>query len=355
MVSQDEIRKYFQNRRKSKQNVIEFCQLQYEHKARIKGDLYVSNYLETLARQVCKALRTSNTFRNKVLRGLYHVLLSYRVRAGMQSNKAPIFHPEKHFQLIRYLWHRRQPSVDKTFACRTTAVQAIICFYSFRRWVDATRIRWENCQVTVIQQRTFLKFTLAASKTNVRGQRNEYITLQQNDTEFCPVKILRQYWQIRGCPRTGFVLPCIHPKRQFESNSLFGHWDAYTCKGHYADGKKKVPCLGEINGSTSFGYYQRAAKALKWPTLPHKHSFRRAGIVIANKLDIPRERITEFFGWRHDTTMISLYGGGELATTNQGLAWRFSDALSKNLECLNDISFTAYPGLWDYSIQNEIV
>ena len=340
MVSKADVRQHFRNRPKTKQNIIDYCKEQYEMLARLRGDLFVPNYLEKLVRQVCQALGLSNPSRDKILRGLFHVTLSYRVRAGVQSNKAPIFHPTKHLKLISYLWFKKSPSIEVTFAYQTTAVQALLCLYSFRRWVDVSRIRWEHCSRIENNGRIFLKFTLAASKTNCKGKRDEFVTLQQNDTDLCPVKILNQYWQIRGAPRTGFVLPCIHRKREFVSNNLFAEWDAYICAGHSVNNLGNVPCLGEINGRTSFGYYKRAAKQQKWQTLPHKHSFRRGGIIIANKLNLPRERITEFFGWKHDSEMISLYTNNELTTTSQGMAWKFADALANNLACLNDISFT---------------
>ena len=342
MVAKDAIREHFRTIPKTNANILEFCKQTYENLARRKGDLFVPNYLENLVRQVCQALGLSNSTRNKLVRELFHITLSYRVRSGIQTNQAPIFHPSKHLSLIRYLWCRKIPSVHHTFTSRTAAVQALICFYSFRRWIDATRIRWEHCTRTVVEGRVFLKFTLAASKTNTKGRRNEFITLQQNDSEFCPVKILRQYWHMVGCPRTGFVLPCISKKRKYVANSLFDEWDAYVCSGHKKSKttSKKIPCLGEINGISSFNIYKTGASALKWATLPHSHSFRRAGIVIANKLEIPRERITEFFGWKHDSTMPSLYVGSELATTSQGLAWKISDAMAEDFKCLNDISFT---------------
>ena len=340
MVSKDLIREHFQQIPKTSANILEFCKQTYENLARRKGDLFVPNYLEKLVRQVCQALGMSNTVRNKIVRELFHIALSYRVRSGIQTNQAPIFHPSKHLKLIRFLWCRKFPSVEHTLASKTAAVQALICFYSFRRWIDATRIRWEHCTRTVVGKRVFLKFTLAASKTNTKGKRNEFITLQQNDSDLCPIKILRQYWQISGCPRTGFVLPCLSNKRTYIHNSLFDEWNAYACKGHSKSKSKRIPCMGEINGTASFGTYKRGAAKLKWKVSPHSHSFRRAGIVISNKLNIPRERITEFFGWKHDSTMPSHYIGSELATTSQGLAWRFSDALNDNFQCLNDISFS---------------
>lgn len=340
MVARSDIRQHFINRRKSHANIIAYCQEQYENLARLRGDLFVPNYLEKLVRQVCQTLGISNSSRDTILRGLFYVVLAYRVRAGVQSNKAPIFHPKKHLQLISYLWRKKSSSIERTFALKTSAVQALLCLYSFRRWVDVSRIRWEHCSKIINNGRTFLKFTLAASKTNCKGKRDEFVTLQQNDTDLCPVKILTQYWQIRGAPRTGFVLPCIHKNREFSSNNLFAEWDAYTCKGHKTTKMGIIPCLGEVNGRTSFGYYKRAAKSQKWQVLPHKHSFRRGGIIIANKLKLPRERITEFFGWKHDSEMISLYTNNELTTTSQGMAWKFADALADNLKCLNDISFT---------------
>ena len=339
MVSKDQIREHFKHIPKSAANVLEYCHQVYIDLARVRGDLFVPNYLETLAKQVCQALGLSNAFRNQIIRELFHITLSYRVRLGIQTNQAPIFHPSKHLKLIKFLWERKAPAVETMFAHKSTAVHALICFYSFRRWVDATRIRWEHCSRTTVDGRIFYKFTLAASKTNTKGKRNEFITLQQNNTDLCPIKILRQYWHIRGCPRTGFVLPCINKKRVFVRDPLFHEWDTYACKGHVRKKRKLIPCLGEIDGKQSFGIYKRTARYLKWETLPHSHSFRRAGIVISNKLNVPRERITEFFGWKHDSNMPSLYIASELATTSQGLAWKISDAIQNDFDCLKDISF----------------
>ena len=276
-----------------------------------------------------------------MLRSLYPIALSYRVRSGMECNKAPIFHPRQHFKLINYLWSKMQPSVELTFANKTAAMQASLCLHSFRRWIDVSRIRWEHCQRIEKQGRLFYKFKLSASKSNTRGQRNEYVTIQRNNTKSCPVAMLLEYWKIQGCPKYGFVLPCLHRSKRFNSNNLFQEWDSYVCNGHSSNKQGKIPCLGEVNGKTTFGYYERAAKKLKWNTLPHKHSFRRLGIVLANKLNIPRDRITEFFGWKNTSEMPSHYLQEELASTNQGLAWKLSDALDNNLQCLNDVSFAS--------------
>ena len=339
MVARDQIKHYFLQKPKTVNNIIAFCQEEYEDLARRKGDLFVTNYLEVLVSQVCKTLHLSNPFRQKVLRGLYHVTLAYRVRAGMESNKAPIFHPKKHLKLIRFLWSNLKPSVTHSFALKATAIQALLCLHSYRRWVDVSRIRWEHCTTVKSKNRIFIKFKLSASKTNVKGKRNEYVTIQQNSTDLCPVRLLKLFWKIQGCPRTGFVLPCIHSKRVYTQNSLCDQWNAYTCPGHSFSKSGKLPCLGEINGTTSFGYYKRAAKDLGWRTLPHKHSFRRAGVVLANKLNVPRERITEFFGWKHDSCMISHYLQEELATTSKGLAWQSADAMKNDWACLQDVSF----------------
>ena len=340
MVPQDQIRQFFNSKPTTVKNILDYCQEEYEHLSRLRGDLYVTTYLDTLVRQVCKALSKSNPFRDKVLRALHPIALSYRVRSGMSCNKAPIFHPKQHFKLIKHLWFKVQPSLEITFACKTAAVQAILCLHSFRRWVDVSRIRREHCQRIEKQGRLFLKFNLSASKTNTRGQRNEYITIQSNNSDLCPVAILQSYWRIRGCPKSGFILPCLHKRKKFSHNNLFREWDTYVCAGHTKNKTTgKIPCLGEVNGITSFGYYERAAESLKWEVLPHKHSFRRLGIVIANKMKIPRERITEFFGWKNTSEMPSHYLQEELASTNQGLAWRFSDALEDDFQCLNDVSF----------------
>ena len=238
-----------------------------------------------------------------------------------------------------YLWFSFRKCPDHTFALKSTAIQALLCLHSYRRWVDVTRIRWEHCDRVTSPARVFFKFKLSASKTNVNGRRNEYITIQANNTELCPVRLLHQFWQMQGCPKTGFVFPCIHADRIYKRDTLCDLWNAYMCSGHHRKKSGKLPCFGEINGVTSFGYYKRTAKKRGWNTLPHKHSFRRAGVVLANKLDVPRERITEYFGWKHDSCMLSHYLQEELATTSKGLAWQAADAMQNNWECLQDISF----------------
>ena len=178
------------------------------------------------------------------------------------------------------------------------------------------------------------------SKGN-KGTRNEYMTIQENNTVTCPVRLLESFWHIQGCPSTGFIFPC-QAKNRTVTMGLFAHWDAKVCNGHGLTSRRdKLYCLGQVNGQTSFGYYQRAAKASGWVTLPHKHSFRRSGVVIAHTLGLSRDRITEIFGWKHDSNMPSHYLAHELATTNQSLAWHMADQAIANqpFHCLDQIRF----------------
>ena len=48
---------------------------------------------------------------------------------------------------------------------------------------------------------------------------------------------------------------------------------------------------------------------------------------MAHAIGLSRDRITEIFGWTHNSNMPSHYLANELATTNQSLAWNMADQI----------------------------
>ena len=340
MLKDEDIKHHFENMATSRQNIVKFCESLYTRQSSKKGSLISPNRLDTLVKRVGRVLKLSKSVINSALNSLYHVKMGFRIRDGTRVNVAPIFHPNQHLRLIWKMWSRPQSSIPKLFAMQSAAIQALICLHTGRRWVDATRLRWELVRFQKVRQRTFCKIPVAMSKGN-KGVRNEIIAFQQNNTKTCPVRLLKEFWHIQGCPSSGFIFPCIAKRRKF-TKGLFQHWDAYTCKGHGKSSKADlIDCLGQVNGITSFGYYQRSAKAEKWKVLPHKHSFRRGAVVMAHAVGLSRDRITEIFGWTHNSNMPSHYLSNELVTTKQSLAWNIADQMhpDQKFQCLKGVNF----------------
>ena len=339
-MSSDLIKNHFKNLPASRHNIIQFCTAQYELGSRQKGSLLSPKRLDTLVKTVCSTLKISRAKQTSILNTLYHAKLNFRIRSLDQVNIAPIFHPLQHLKLIHKMWSRPQPSIMKQFNAQASALQALICLHTGRRWVDSCRLRWELIKMVRIKDRVFIKIPVPMSKGNA-GLRNEYVTFQNNDSSLCPVKLLNQFWHIQGAPTFGFIFPCTRKNRTIKPG-LYRHWTAKVCKGHgKSSNRDTITCLGQTDSTRSFGYYSRAAKAAGWNTLPHKHSFRRGAVVIAHTLKLSRDRITEIFGWKHDSNMPSHYLANELATTKQGLAWNMADQIQakKTFSCIRNIHF----------------
>ena len=340
MVSNQQITEHFQKVPASRQNILDFCQLQFKRESSKRGKLLSPLRLDKLVRQVGKVLKLTKNLQQTIMNSLYYIKLGFSIQNGSRVNIAPVFHPQKHLELIWYMWSRPHKSIHKQFAWQTASIQALLCLHTGRRWIDSCRVRWEHVQTVHTGNRKFIKIPLAMSKGN-KGTRNEYLTFQENDTKTCPVALLHQYWKIQGCPSFGFIFPCL-AKNKKPTKGLFEHWDAYTCNGHGKNSRDDLfQCLGQVNGITSFGFYQRAAKKVGWKTLPHKHSFRRGAVVLAHAFKLSRDRITEIFGWKHDSNMPSHYLANELATTDQGLAWNIADQIQQpaKFNCIEGIDF----------------
>ena len=213
---------------------------------------------------------------------------------------------------------------------------ALLCLLSGRRWIDITRIRWNNLEFCSIDGTIALKFFIACSKKNL-GSRNEGITLIKDDSPLCPVKLLTQFWILNGRPKAGFVFSCVHKAAKYPKRVLCNSWLAKRCKGHKM-GNKTFSCNGEINGNTTYKIFRDEAVRIGFNQLPTKNTFRRMGVVMAHKLNLTRDQITATFGWKHDSDMPVHYLQDELSTSKDGLAFKLAERIRSNdFTFLNDV------------------
>ena len=229
-------------------------------------------------------------------------------------------------------------SAQRLLRNKIAALHALGCFCAARRWIDLTRIRWDNMEVSHVSGVTSLKFFIACSKSN-QGDRNEGITLMEDGSPICPVKLFTEFWILRGRPKVGFVFPCLNKNAKYPESELCDQWISKRCKGHKL-GHKVFSCNGEINGDVSYGVYLRETKRLGFTKLPSKNTFRRLGCIMSHKLDLTRDQITTTLGWKYDSTMPNHYLQDQLSTSKQGLAFKLAQKIRKNdFSFLNDITF----------------
>ena len=178
------------------------------------------------------------------------------------------------------------------------------------------------------KHRVKFKFALPGSKANAKGKRNEGVSLVQDFSDLCPVKLLTIYWIISGKPKFGFVFPCIHKSAVFTTDCV-DTWESYRCKGHKS-GTKVRPCLGQIDGNATWVTFRTAAKMAGCRVIPKRNSFRRLGCIIAHKFGLSRDQITTTFGWRFDSVMPNHYLQDELSLDQNSFATKLAESIQKD-------------------------
>ena len=341
------IKKFFGHRTVSLDNTIKLAKYFYENESFEAGKLLSTKRFKAIVYLIIQVINIADPLRSKIKRSLYDTIQSYRTKNGSRVNCAPIKRPEPLRQAIFNLYYNVHSGVKKyakPFSAarilrnKITALHALGCFCAARRWIDLTRIRWDNMEITNIAGVTSLKFFIACSKSN-QGTRNEGITLMEDNSPLCPVRLFTEFWILRGRPKFGFVLPCIHADSKFPETEICDQWLSKRCKGHKL-GSKMFSCNGEINGDVTYGVYLRETKRLGFTRLPSKNTFRRLGCIMSHKLDLTRDQITTTLGWKYDSTMPNHYLQDQLSTSKDGLAFKLAQKIKKNdFSFLNDISF----------------
>ena len=332
--------KFFQKNPPTVENIVKLAKYVYERQSAIHNRILATEYFLRIVKAITKFLNMSNEQFQSLQFQLYDVIKAYRIRGGLTVKVASLKDPVKIRHIIKDLWFRttsnairpRPLSHQKFLLRRITAIQTLLVSVTGRRWIDITRLRWEYAKIIHLKHATIMKIGIFISKPNKKGRRNESISLIKDNTELCPVKLLLQFWILMGKPKFGWIFPCIHKNRFYKSNSFCPLWSDWCCKPGHRRGKKKIECLGMVNGDTTEGMMKRAAEKVGFLEPPTKHTFRRILVVMATKLGMNRERICEHFGWNYDSHMISHYLQDTLGTDKEGLPFKIaSNMLNKNI------------------------
>ena len=324
--------------------IINACTYLYIEKLKSGRRKPTPNLMLKALKTICDRFKLPGRTQVKLRARIKRIIFNIRIQSNQKTKMAPIFHPSHLIKLIEQLWYaKNNKNLIILLAKRQSALQAMICLVTGRRWTDIIRIKWETLEIITTAKEKFIKFLIPVSKTNQIGSRIESITLRKSKTKqyLCPVDMILKlkYWV--GQPTNGFVFKCLSPKRKWVWDSINPNWSSYRCNGHWIN-EEKHPCLGHTSSTTSFGYFERYAKRKKWKNIPTKHTFRRTCLLIAKQLGISRKQINEGFGWVPHSDMIRHYTAEQDSTTINAPAVAIANQLdNKNpFECLNDIKFT---------------
>ena len=339
------IKNFFATRKVTKENIFACIRLLYEYHIYKRQTMLSSNFLQKIINEVLKVTKPNSRLKTLVNNNLFDIFMTYRLKSNATVAHAPAVNPVKLRNAIRNLFYDYKSkkgikySHEKLFKNKISAIHALLCSVTGRRWIDISRIRWETLICIKSKDRIKLKFSLPGSKANAKGKRNEGVSLVQDFSDLCPVRLMIVHWILTGRQKFGFVFPCIHKKVVYTKDCV-DTWESFRCKGHKA-GKKIRPCLGQVNGNTTWTAFRQAAKEAGCKVIPKRNSFRRLGCLIAHKFGLSRDQITTTFGWRFDSVMPNHYLQDELSLDQNAFATKLAESIQKdpNFTFLEDIVF----------------
>ena len=330
------IKRYFSKRRITQENIFNCTKLLYEYHNFKAQAILSTSFLQKLLNEVLKVTKASMTLKTSVKNNSFDIFMSYRLKSNALVEHAPAVDPVKLRQTIRNLFYQtrsrkgRPLNNAQIFKNKISAIHALLCSVTGRRWIDISRIRWESLIIRRAKDRIKFKFALPGSKANAKGKRNEGVSLVQDFSDLCPIRLIIIFWIITGRQKFGFVFPCIHKKVKFTTD-IVDTWESFRCKGHKA-GSKVRPCLGQVNGDTTWNNFRSAAIDEGCEIIPKRNTFRRLGCLIAHKFGLNRDQITTTFGWRFDSVMPNHYLQDELSLDQNAFATRLAESIQKDPE-----------------------
>ena len=330
------IKRYFAQRKLSKDNIFACTKLLYEYHNFKSQTILSTGFLQKILNEVLTVTKASVALKTSVKNNTFDVFMSYRLKSNALVEHAPSVDPVKLRRTIRNLFYQQKSKMGRNlshnaiFKNKISAIHALLCSVTGRRWVDISRIRWETLKIRRAKDRIKFKFALPGSKANSKGKRNEGVSLVQDFSDLCPIRLIVIFWIITGKQKFGFVFPCIHKKVQFTTDSV-DTWESFRCKGHKA-GSKIRPCLGQVNGDTTWKAFRTAAIEAGCEVVPKRNTFRRLGCLIAHKFGLTRDQITTTFGWRFDSVMPNHYLQDELSLDQNAFATKLAESIQKDPE-----------------------
>ena len=132
-------------------------------------------------------------------------------RISMEKNlkvkRAPVVELSKLFALASRLWNTKFKNSIKAFKCKAGATILTFCVVSGARWINATRLFWEDLIVQYNGDKIFLAWPLRLSKANDMNLQDDYRVIANTKGNCCSVTKMINWWVYQGCRTSGPVFP----------------------------------------------------------------------------------------------------------------------------------------------------
>lgn len=323
--------------------ITDFIILQYQTACIRNKKPRHTKFLSDLMQKIFKWSKCNESLKKKVKTQIDRKIMNIRLLSNQRTKPARTYPPQKLLDLIQRQWDRPvRGDGEKAIKRKYSAAIAMICFLTGRRWIDVTRIRWDNLESLTTHLGLFYKFYIPASKTNIRGARIECITLKAINSKHRvgPIQMLQhiRFWQ--GNPTKGFVFKCWHKDAKFVIDKIWEPWSSYRCKGHWVN-RQKYECLGQVDGKKAIEALQRFAIKIGWKSVPTRHTFRRLVTLLHKRQGYSREQINEMMGWVPSSNMPTHYAACQDSLLESAPANLYALELSadKPFEKFKDIQF----------------
>lgn len=239
----------------------------------------MTNALRKRTRLTLRALKTVATVPfvlEKRLENLIDaVIYKINMEFNLKTKQAPFITTVRALQIANALWQDDKISRGvgwKAIRTRKRASTALVlAAYTGGRWIDIHRLKWEDLKISKTPTKTFLIAEMRMSKNNLCNevpQRLSWARSPDTDSPDNPINWLMKYWETEGKPKKGFIF------------------------------RPDIDTPIEKWGNATIKQVQKAAKNLKVPEIPTKHSPRVTMAVTLFNMGVKKSRINRFMNWK---------------------------------------------------------
>ena len=231
----------------------------------------------------------------------------YTYTNDCQVGHAPAIPWSKMHQLAKHLWLDISIKAgNRPYTIQARKRAAILIYLTCCtgiRWGSAVLLRWEDFRFDKNQNGLWLHGRLRVSKTNIRAEVHQQITLKAlpaSQQSRCAVRALARWWQYMGRPRKGLI---FHHHQQ------------------------------RISGNAECRLMREKAKELQWTVLPAKNTGRVTMASTLSLLGASEMQIDLFLHWRSNQ-MRKHYANSHIAQGENAGASIMYNAAMTNLDSI---------------------
>lgn len=269
----------------------------YNAKCAASGLTLRTNNLTQMGKQACEIFNFTKEQYRDIRTHLKRVAAQINEDNDLDIKSAPVISISEMMSLAKELWNSTNPMQRGSKYKRRAAATAIaLATYSGLRWVDVTRLKWEDLQIQRNRENSpiFLRIRLRRNKTTMDNERRLTVTIAATaNVSLCPLKYLKKWWHFTGRQLRGYVFPVN------TSTHMLGDQLIYQAR--------------------------KMALRLNWSVLPGKHTCRVSLVVHLFDKGFTIDEICRHFHWAPNSAMPFRYLSDRLEQREGAIAQALAD------------------------------